>query len=284
MQFSKSLSINSYDRIESGVNNSFVFIIDTTKTSAGSSANNQFQLPLIAGYSLNFEVLWGDGNSDIITAWTDPAKLHTYGISGIKTITINGTIEGFRFNNTGDRLKISEIQNWGSLKVGTTEGNYFYGCSNLNITANDILNTDNVENMQQMFSNCNVQSGQLNFSNTTKVSNMRQLLYYNYLFNHPLTFNTPNVETFYGMLFGASGFDQSLGNLDINNVLTMQYMLGNCGISVSNYSNTLIDWNSKTHQDNVTLDCSSQYNSSALAAHDDFVNNHFWTINDGGLS
>ena len=54
----------------------------------------------------------------------------------MKYIAIRGQIDGWRFNNTGDRKKLSDISNWGSLTLGNA-GGYFYGATNLTLTATD---------------------------------------------------------------------------------------------------------------------------------------------------
>lgn len=256
----------------------------TDNTSTGSSNDNQVKLPLIAGYTLNFLVNWGDGNSDTITAYDQAEVTHTYASIGTYTITITGTIEGFRFNNTGDKLKLLDISEWGPLKLGTNEGNYFHGCTNFNISATDTLDTASMTSMHQMFFNCSSLNGAINFSDTSSVNTMRQMFYSCFSFNQDVSgLVTSAVTTFYGMFFNCTALDPNISGWDIALVTTMQYMLsGTCAISDSNYSVILIAWNAKSHQDTVTLDVSASYEAGAVAARDDFVNNHGWTINDGG--
>jgi len=56
-------------------------------------------------------------------------------------------------NIGGDRNKLIEITRWGNLSLGDS-GRYFYGCNNLNITAEDILNMDGTTNMDLAFEYC----------------------------------------------------------------------------------------------------------------------------------
>lgn len=89
-----------------------------------SSANNQYTLPTISGGVYNFEVEWGDGQSDSISSWDDPKVLHTYSTSGIYTISITGTFEGMCFSRHGDEevggtgnvdcLKLLNVESWGA--------------------------------------------------------------------------------------------------------------------------------------------------------------------------
>ncbi|MFT4312330.1 MAG: hypothetical protein ACMXYF_03810, partial [Candidatus Woesearchaeota archaeon] len=116
----------------------FVSVWDTSLISDGSSGGLQVRLPLTSSGVYNFTVDWGNGVVEHITHWED--AIHTYASPGVYTITINGTIDGFRFNNGGDRLKLLEISSFGTLRLGNA-GSYFSGTTNLNITATDILNT-----------------------------------------------------------------------------------------------------------------------------------------------
>lgn len=93
---------------------------DTTKTSTGSSAANQIKLPLIASGNYNFVVDWGDGSTNTITAWNQADVTHTYASSGVKNVSIAGTIKGWQFANSGDKLKITDISRGGPCNSATT--------------------------------------------------------------------------------------------------------------------------------------------------------------------
>ncbi|MHA1748092.1 MAG: hypothetical protein ACTSYF_05545, partial [Promethearchaeota archaeon] len=133
--------------------NVFISIWDTTKTSAGSSGSKHVCLPLESNGTYAFIVDWGDDSNDTITIWNQLEVTHTYASEGIYTINITGMIVGWRFNNGGDKLKILEIQQWGCLRLGNS-GTYFYGCSNLEHTATDILNLTGTTNLYRAFMIC----------------------------------------------------------------------------------------------------------------------------------
>jgi hypothetical protein len=111
------------------VNLDFVSTWDTTKT---GSASNTVVLPLLSGGTYSGTIDWGDGNSDDLSYAN---RTHVYASGGVKTITISGTIGGFRFNNGGDKAKITDISNWGTLDITTDAA--FYGCTNLDVSATD---------------------------------------------------------------------------------------------------------------------------------------------------
>ena len=114
----------------------FISTWKTDNTSSGSSTATQVKLPLIYTGTYNFVVDWGDNTTSTITTYNQAAVTHTYSVAGTYQIKINGVCNGWRFNNNGDRSKILSVQQWGtSLKFGTTEGGYFYGCNNLNLSS-----------------------------------------------------------------------------------------------------------------------------------------------------
>jgi len=130
---------------------------NTSNTSAGSSNTVQVALPLVSDGTYNFVVEWGDSMDDTITAYGDAAKVHTYNSSGNYTINITGEIQGWQFADTGDKLKISNISNWGALNLASptdvAEDN-FYGCTNLTISSTDAIDLTDVDILDSVFRGC----------------------------------------------------------------------------------------------------------------------------------
>jgi surface protein len=132
----QALSLSSTSLTGSAVSASaFVFGINTANTSAGSSTSTQFKLPLTTSTGLNAVVDWGDSTTDTITVFNAAEVTHTYASSGTYTISITGTLPGFRFFNAGDKLKIINISSWGVLDITTDSA--FRGCTNLTCSATD---------------------------------------------------------------------------------------------------------------------------------------------------
>jgi surface protein len=246
----------NYWVITDGGQSRFESTWNTTNTSFGSSLANQIQLPLEASGTYNFFVDWGDGNSDTITVWNDPLTLHTYTTPGVYIIKIYGQIEGWRFNNTGDRNKLLSITSWGQdfrLGIG---GSYFYGCSNLDLSiVQDILNLQGMTNLSSMFRICSSLTTVNNmdlwdtssvtgmdnmFQNTTNFNqpigtwDVSNVLSMNIMFSNATLFNQPigtwdvsNVLTMSSMFDGASSFNQPIGTWDTSSVISMDYMFSN---------------------------------------------------------
>ena len=123
----------------------------------GTSTTKQFTLPLFSGASYNFTVNWGDSTTSAITTSTSPT--HTYALAGTYTIQLTENVIGgfprIYFNSAGDRLKLTQISQWGG-GTWSSMGNAFWGCSNLTISATDAGTalTGNVADFSSAWSNC----------------------------------------------------------------------------------------------------------------------------------
>lgn len=133
----------------------FALVIDTTQS--GTTASNQFSLPLRTGYDYNFTIDWGDGSTNVIT---DNVQLtHTYASSGNYTVQIvENVTSGFPtmyFHGVGDRAKVMELANWGDV-TWTTMRSAFQGCVNMEITATDhaTANTGLADSVYAAFTDC----------------------------------------------------------------------------------------------------------------------------------
>ncbi len=95
-----------------------------------SAPDTVFTLPLtlVGGYTHNFTVKWGDSSSSTITAYDDVDKAHTYSSAGTYEVEIKGICPGFKFNNGGSKLLITEVISWGNVYFRELN---FFGCSNL---------------------------------------------------------------------------------------------------------------------------------------------------------
>jgi surface protein len=259
----------------------FVSTWNTANTSAGSSTSTQVKLPLISAGTYNFVVQWGDGNSDTITVWNAAATTHTYASSGTYTVTITGVCTGWRFNNTLDRLKLLSIASWGTLKLGNL-GGYFYGCSNLNLSATtDILDTTGTLLFDNTFLNCTALTtingiGSWNMSavtslsgmlavcpsfnqslngwTTSAVTNMTSVFSGSTIFNNglasgvagTLTWNTSACTTMITMFSGCAHFNQDVSGFTVNLVTNFQQTFNGCSKFNNGGSAGIGSWTLKT--------------------------------------
>jgi hypothetical protein len=148
----------------------FEFIIKTDNV--GTSNDDQFILPLISSGNYDFNIDWGDGSSDTITTFDDPALTHTYSIAGTYTILITGNLfEYIYFNNSGDRLKMLEILRFDLLSYGLSGANSFLGCENLVFSSTRSPQTGSATNLSRAFENTQLSSlpENIDFSNVTNL-------------------------------------------------------------------------------------------------------------------
>ena len=193
------------------------------------TAGETITLPYEVAGTYSGTIDWGDSS----TSNNNYAnRTHTYVGAGTYTISITGVTTGFRFNNTGSKLNIRTITNWGTLRLGNNNA-YFQGCTNLTLstvvgtldfsgttdlssmftscssltTINGInsWSTGSVTNMANMFNGCTNFNQGLSF-NTAAVTDMSSMFNNATAFNNSLTFNTAAVTTMQGMFFGCTNF------------------------------------------------------------------------------
>lgn len=296
----------------------FTFTVDTTQS--GTSASDQFTLPLTDSTGLDCVVDWGDGTSDNITSHTATEVTHTYPSGGTYTIAISGDILGWSFANGGDKLKMGEIQEWGALNISVDAG--FRGCTNMTCTATDsplITSTS----LFRFFRDCPNFNGAIGNWDVSNVINAQFMFYNATSFNQDIgNWDTSNVTTMSSMFQNATSFNQDIGNWDVSSVTNMTYMLFNAdafdqdisswdinqvtnfvnfmiattGLSTANYDALLIGWEANLQEAYpggtgypyaISIDFGgSTYTagSAAATARQSLIDNYSWTITDGGTA
>ena len=184
---------------------------------------------------------WGDG---VITDNTYLNRSHTYFTPGSYTITITGTLVGWSFNNSGDRLKIKGVSQWGCLQLGNLGFN-FAGCNNLILTSvSDTLNLTGTNNLKSLFYFCSsiTTINNLNDWDVSDVTDMSNMFNFCSSFNQPLdSWDVSNV-TDMSQMFRFTSFNQNIGTWDVSNVTNMSLMFQNCpfnnggSLSISGWS------------------------------------------------
>jgi hypothetical protein len=140
--------INQYNFAQ--LTQEFIFTINTA---LGTGAS--ITLPLPSGQTYNFTVDYGDGSPlKTVTAYNDPNASYTYAMDGIYQIKINGKCGGWSFNNGGDKLKITSVDQWGEVDFDYLAG-AFWGCVNLSsICSGTISGTSSVTAINSFFQSC----------------------------------------------------------------------------------------------------------------------------------
>jgi len=196
------------------VNLDFVSTWDTTQA---GSASDTIVLPMTAGIAT---VDWGDGT-------INTSNTHTYAVGGIKTISITGTIEGFRFANGGDKLKITDVSNWGTFNITTDQA--FYGCSNLDFSATDAPTITTTSFAYCLFQCDSLTTPDLSNWDTSSVTNMLGAVAGCDLFNGKLDgWVHSGVTNIQSILAGSKVFNQDLNTWDVSGVTVATDAFVNC--------------------------------------------------------
>jgi hypothetical protein len=266
--------------VKRGLPTEFIFTVKTDN--AGTSGTDQFTLPT-TGFSWDCLVQWGDGTSDSYVG-TMGSPTHTYPSVGTYEIKISGIGNRIFFNNTGDRRKVLEIKNWGNMVWNGSLGNFFRGCSNLDVTATDFPKFNNTNtSILNFFASCS------NLQNTNGSLS---------------TWQVEDVTTFDGCLSQCNLFNQSLGTWFLRPTSTIIFMLDVSNATIGTnlqegYSRTLIGWannifsrggvvtgrslgaNNRRYN-NINYVSGQQFNN-AVDARDYLVNTLGWTITGDAL-
>ncbi|MDH5404651.1 MAG: BspA family leucine-rich repeat surface protein, partial [Candidatus Heimdallarchaeota archaeon] len=217
----------------------FVTKWDTIKS--GVSTSNQISLPLESSGTYNFIVDWGDGTTNTITTWDQAETTHTYTTEGVYDVTINGNMNGWRFNNGGDKSKIIEISQWGNMSLGNSNG-YFYGCSNLVLTATDAPDLTETTTLAYAFALATRlgSAGNMNNWDVSRVINMTWMFRDVTSFNQPIgNWDVSRVADMSYMFSGATSFNQPIGNWNVSSVDIMDRLFD----SARSFNQPIGNWN-----------------------------------------
>ena len=199
-----------------------------TKITSGSSSNiYQVTLPLISSGIYNFNVSWGDGNSNNITSYNQAATTHTYAVGGNYTITISGILDGWNFGASGDNVKIIEISQWGTMGFGNNAVYAFLGSENLVLTARDEPNLTSVTSLVGAFEDCKSlgSAGDMNAWNTAGVTDMSNMFNGDSNFNQSIySWDVSHVTRINSMLTEDKAFNQPLDAWNVSQVTDMTAM------------------------------------------------------------
>ena len=242
----------------------FITTWDTRISGTGTvTGTSSIALPLYGTQAITAS--WGDGTVSLISQSTQLAVTHSYATPGIYTVSITGTGQGFRFNNGGDRNKLMDIGQWGSISGSWS--NTFIGCFNLIATTPDALvlettnleltfdgasrfngyinnwNTSNVTGMIYMFRNATSFNQNIGSWNTGNVTAMIGMFNSATSFNQNIgSWNTGKVARMDGMFNAVTVFNQNIGSWDVSKVTNMSYMLFNATTFNNLGSNSINNW------------------------------------------
>lgn len=160
----------------------------------------------------------------------------------------------------------------------------------------------NVENMQGMFGFCEFFNQDIGGWDVSNVENMSGMLEGTDAFNQNIgMWNVGNVSNFASMFRNAGSFDQNLGSWDISSTRSdappgqgMWRMFDRSSMSLVNYDNTLIGWNTDDSgidgdgiddiPQMIEFDGGDNVYCVSETARQNLIDTHGWDIDDDGLT
>jgi len=233
------------------------FTLEVKSDNVGTSTDSQFTIPTTAGTYL-YDYTTSDGQSG--TGITGDTTITFASGAGTYEIYITGTFPKIYFNNTGDKLKLLRVLEWGDYGVGqATHTSAFQGCTNLTSIASDV---DNI----------NVITGGVAMFRDTSLTSL------------PSGMTLPNLTGGLQMFRGTSLTDLPSG-MTLPSLNSALQMFNGCTINTTRYSQLLVDLESGNANNSVTFGGgSSLYNATGETARDILTGGvRLWTITDGGL-
>jgi len=212
------------------------FTIDTTATEVGSTANNQYRLPLISSGTYDFYVQWGDGDAEQITSWNQAEATHTYAAAGtytVKMFAVAATTtpiidhiswasqDGTTLSAANDRLKVQDISEWAAAILYLNEY-VFTNCENLNITTTSSPTFGSKVLRTSAFENCDNLSGDLSGWGTvgSPITGLAGTFYKNSTSNPNFNFVLQhNVGSLIQPFQNCAAFNNPLNNWDVSSVI-----------------------------------------------------------------
>jgi hypothetical protein len=279
------------------INNSFKsappeFIMLVKTDNSGTSGSNEFTIPTF-GTGYNYTV---QTSEQTLTNQTGSVTL-TWVVAGTYEVKISGVFPRIFFNNTGDRLKVLEVQNWGIINW-TSFNSAFRGCSNMVLTAIDVPVLSSVINIQNIFRDCTVltdTNGSLSHWNVSSVTTFVSAFRNISIFNSQLSgWNVSSGSSLLSM-FTSSSINQNLSSWILRTSgVDCRELFRSSSMSSANYTDTLVGWvNNAVANGNLPVNVTFANHSgntfdrarsgganfaNAGAARDYMINTLGWTI------
>ena len=208
------------------------FDIQVKTDNAGTSNNDQFTLPWVGTYDVD----WGDGNVDTSVSGT---QTHTYASAGTYDISVTATTGRIYFNNGGDKAKLLDVKQWSSC-AWTSMSRAFYGCTVIQISATDAPNLINCTDFSWAFRSCTNLNPNIDHWDVSTITNFEKTFVLARNFNSPLnSWNVSSATTMSNMFYIANSFNQPLDNWDVSSVSRMDSMFNSAGA----FNQPLNSWN-----------------------------------------
>jgi len=220
--------------------------VSTWDTTQAGSASDTIVLPMTAGVAT---VDWGDGT-------VNTSNTHTYAVGGIKTISITGTINTFRFNSSGDRLKITDVSNWGTFNI--TSDSVFYGCENVDFSATDSPTVTTTSFSRMFRKTFNLLNADISNWNVTGINTLNECFWFSGI-NCNLNWDVSSVTNMTRCFYQCPNFNGDITNWDVSSVTTMSLAFSRTTV----FNQPIGSWNTISLQNATqTFESTTAFNQS----------------------
>jgi len=222
------------------------FIIEVKTDNTGTSNNNQFQF---TGAEGNYNVIAKQGNV-IVQTFNDLEDEETITLpsAGIYDLEVfpkasNG-FDRIRFDEIGDKLKALDVKQWGTIAWSSFR-DAFFGCENMLVTATDIPDLSQVNDLGSMFFgalSANPDTSNWDVSSVTDMSSM----FRNTSSANPDVSNwdVSSVTDMKNMFRSATSVNPDTSNWDVSSVTNISRMFqntNNANPDVSNWDTSNVE-------------------------------------------
>jgi len=213
----------------------FKFTIDTTLGDGLSEYEIRTRSDI---QTYNYDITTSDGQS--ITGVTGNYNV-IFSSPGIYDIEIRGTFPWLWGFGAPDRLKLTEVKEWGS-QVWSSWEYMFYQSSNLtSITATDSPNLSSVTNMNQSFQQTSIGSPDFSSWDVSNVTSMASLFRSANFNGNVSTWDVSNVTNMAGT-FGTAYFNSDITSWNVGNVNTFN----ECFINAAYFNQDISGWDTSS--------------------------------------
>ena len=232
-----------------GIGNGILFTSQTGKGGDTTSfitswrtttSNESITIPTKSGNTYNYDISTSDGQT---FTGVNGDQTITFASAGDYDISISGAFPRIFFNNTGDKLKIIDIKQWGNIAWNNfTQA--FEGCVNMQLTATDAPDLSNVDSLKVMFRACATLDANFNHWDVSNIITLGQMFYFCTNFNSPLSnWDVSNVEDL-SFFARSTSFNQDLSSWTTSNIESLNDAFNDTpydGTGVSNWNVSGVD-------------------------------------------